>query len=368
MDETNSLPDAMLNMSEEKIVAKMMDMHGAKKNSGRLEEEMKKKKEREMEALRKIHEEQHKAKGEPLTETVEGGVHRQAAPTPPAPNTIGAAYDSKKEHEPSGLNWVATTEGNVMSLPTISDTHQFLAAASQQPGFAFGLVAKAGGTLCFIKYDEKGTVYMAEPSREPNKFANPGLNYDFDNDPASSKEAGPSSMVPNTRRILGRATLETKDNKWCGTPALMKQGKDFFEDVNGIMEDALDESREIDVASLNNPRQQALVTKLLNAAAELRGTPPPKDEKEELPLPAATMQPGILVEETNEEKEISLSDLSKFAIHISQIRKTNDSEQLEALEDSILNFLAENLLLNKPVVTKEVFESFINEFNNCLED
>ena len=254
-----------------------------------------------------------------------------------------------KEHEPRELNWVPISNELLITIETISDVQQILAAAQQQRNVAFGLVSPKRGTACFLKVDTSGTLLMAKPEEDPKAWSNVGLNYDNDVDD-DNKESTAKDYVPNTRTTSGWPYLDREAH------ALES------EDETANLLEALD------VEGLTNPHQRALVAKLLDAAAELRKKEPIiQDDKEELPIKKEPS--NTLVEEKNvQENSIDLNQLSYLAMEISKLRKQGDSEQLEAIEDDLLNFIAESLLLGISEVDGFILEEYVERVNNCLEE
>ena len=327
-----------------------------------LAESIKQKAEKEKQRMRSILEAANKAEKPALTEEVPGGFIRQAAPPPPAPNPVRLPEIPavNKEHEPRSLNWVAVQEPVVLALETISDVSMTLAAARQQKGVSFGLVSPKRGTAAFIKFTEDGTLMMTKPEMDPKAWANPGLNFDGDVDKSENSTA--SNFVPNTRNTEGWPYLDR------GAYALESKkvkDADLFEIIDASIEQDLSESYggKVNVAEINNPHQKALVSKLLTMADSIRNGGNLKDDKEELP---PVKDSKLLVEEVNEQ-HIDLDQLSKLAIQVSQLRKRHDSEQLENLEDDLLNFIAESLLLGVTKIKKEIFEGYIGKVTEIME-
>lgn len=330
-----------------------------------LAESIKQKAEKEKQRLKAILEASKKAEKPAITEEVPGGFIRQAAPPPPQPNPVKFPEIPavNKEHEPRKLEWVAVQEPVVLALETISDVSMTLAAARQQRGVSFGLVSPKRGTAAFVKFTEDGTLMMTKPEMDPKAWANPGLNFDGDADKSENSTA--SNFVPNTRNTEGWPYLDR------GAYALEnKEGKnaDLFEMVDASIEKELSEGygSKVNVADINNPHQKALVSKLLNMADSIRNGGPLKDDKEELP---PTKNTGVLMEEKEEVKEdhVDLDQLSRLAIQVSSLRKEHDSEQLENLEDELLNFIAESLLLGVTKVNSKIFEGFIEQVSDIME-
>lgn len=351
MSETE-MNDPILNMTEEQLQRKFTQKKD--NTSMLLQEEAKKKAEKE--TMRKIFEKNAIDPRKVLPKTALNEANFEPVRVDPHKAKLPdlSSRNVNKEHEPVGLSWSPSTEADIMvQCPTFTYAKQMMDGAKQQEGFAVGLPGQQG-TLLFVKY-ENGQLYSALPNHDPKSWANQGLNPDLDNDEDDvnlHKKSFPTTTNLPPRTGTPTPTLESKE-----------ENSDF------LSEDILDEGwyGKVNAEDLTNPRQKALVTKLLDMADQIRkGKPELKDEKEELPLPA---KKALMMEEKQDKvvEAVDLANLSQLAMKISTARKRNDSEQLEELEDNLLNYIAESLLLSRKTVNTDLFESYTNEFKTCLE-
>jgi hypothetical protein len=239
------------------------------------------------------------------------------------------------EHEPTSISWKKTSVQEMAVLypkaHAVSDLYMVLHGATQQPGFAFGLIAPHG-TRYLIKADESGNLYMAEPNPNPAAFANIGLNPDFDSDAVDDKY--PNSIKPfyqNSHQVLTKYESNDEFN------------------VDTTFNEKLDEGKhDTPTESLTNPKVKDIVSKLRAEAAKLRGEQ--VEEPRQLIVAPAERAHAPLMEDVV--PSFTLKKLNTM-LYKAQDRFNNTGDAIfESIADELSTVIAEALLSNKTSIPK----------------
>lgn len=222
-----------------------------------------------------------------------------------------------KEHEPENLSWSPVTPMMLSALypksSAVSDLWQMIAAAVQQPGKGFALVAPQG-TKILIKASVDGALTMAMPDKDPKIFTNPTSSPDLDMD-ADDKDRH-TAIAPESG--------EVRESK-----------KPFVPENN-----------------------KALYHKIISVADSIRkGNVQTDNSLNELPL-----TPKKQLYE-NKVKKVNLKELNNLLYNIQDLLSYRTSPSLDRLAVDVSNVIAEALLSDNDAVPQTIYENLKTKFN-----
>lgn len=230
-----------------------IDNFKIKKPSTGLAEKIEQKKLEEQAALAKIFNSQRtdppSSSVAPVISLNEAVKKVSAAPSPLSPSV-------NPEAEPKGIAWRQTTLQQLIALypakHAISDLIMTINGALQQPNMSYSLLGPKG-TRFLIKSDN-GSLFLADPDKDGQAFANIGLNPDFDKDDTDDKNAD-----DRIKPLQGTTPISTIKHTEC----------DEF-GIKESFDENLQEAHVIKTEDIKDPKTRAVVEKLRSMAADIR--------------------------------------------------------------------------------------------------